>query len=301
MKHAHIISISHLTKHFKDLIAVNDVSMTIHEGDIYGVLGPNGAGKTTTISILLGLVEATRGTVEVLNTPVTPNNNSVLKNVGALIGARPAYFPYLTGYENVKYIADMFGVKEGRVQEVLRFMGIEEAADRLPNLYSTGMKQRLGIAMAIVHKPKLLILDEPTNGMDPPGMIEIRELIKDLAKQGITILLSSHLLHEIEQICNRVAVFNKGKVIAEGTIQELQGNKNNVHIQTTHVEKTLQFLAGIREIAYSKHHNDTIEVQGISSEQLIESLVKHNLTPQQIYLKGNSLEDLFLQLIEEEK
>lgn len=299
MKNPSVITISHVTKHFRHLIAVNDVSMTIHEGDIYGLLGPNGAGKTTTVSILLGLVAATSGTVEVLCKPVTPHNNSVLRHVGALIGARPAYFPYISGYENVKYVADMFGVGKKRVEEVMEFMGIADAGDRLPDLYSTGMKQRLGIAMAIVHKPKLLILDEPTNGMDPPGMIEIRGLIKDLAKQGITILLSSHLLHEVEQVCNRVAVFNHGKVVAEGTIKELQGDSKNIQIHTQHVQKTLQLLSAVQGITCTAKDDGIIEIYGIPSDQLIEALVKHNITPQQVYMKGNSLEDLFLQLIEE--
>lgn len=294
-----VITISHLTKHFKNLIAVNDVSMSINQGDVYGVLGPNGAGKTTTVSMMLGLVEATDGIIEILGDIVTPQNNSILKNVGSLIGARPAYFPYLTGRDNIQYVADMFGVSDNRVEEVLKFMGIADAANRMPDLYSTGMKQRLGIAMAIVHKPKLLILDEPTNGMDPPGMIEIRELIKDLAKQGITILLSSHLLHEVEQVCNRVAVFNKGKIVAEGTLKELQGDTSSVRIKTHHFDKTIQFLSTIPHLHIASHE-DVIEIKGAQSEAIIETLVKHSLTPSEVYTKGDSLEDLFLQLIEQE-
>ncbi len=293
-----IIHISNLTKTFKDIIAVDNVSLTVQEGDVYGVLGPNGAGKTTTVSMLLGLVEATKGEIEVFGKKVTTRNNEILKNVGALVGARPAYFPYLSGKENVEYIANMFGVPQPRVDEVMEFIGIADAGDRMPNKYSTGMKQRLGIAMAIVHKPKLLILDEPTNGMDPPGMREMRELIKTLAQQGITILLSSHLLHEVEQVCNRVAVFNKGKIVADGSMKELQGEKNIVHIHTNHTDKTIHFLQTIPNLEIKQNGNEIIKIKGISSVQLIENLVKNNLTPTQVYTKGNSLEDLFLQLIE---
>ena len=245
-------------------------------------------------------MKADKGTASILGKTISPNNNAVLKHVGALIGAKPAYFPYLTGRQNVEYIADIFGMNNNRVDKILDFMGIAEAADRMPNLYSTGMKQRLGIAMAIVHKPKILILDEPTNGMDPTGMREIRELIKELAKQGITILLSSHLLHEVEQVCNRVAVFNRGKVVAEGSIKELQGNAQVVKIHTSKNKQTINFLNTVPELLIKSLETDSIEVTGLPSDQVIELLVKHNLTPTQVYTKGNSLEELFLQLIENE-
>lgn len=298
MKHSAVIQVSGLTKRYKDVLAVNNVDMTVHSGDIYGVLGPNGAGKTTIISMILGLVHANHGTIHVLGGKVSPNQNSALKKVGALIGARPAYFPYLTARQNVAYIAHMFGVKSNRVEEVLEFMGIADAADRMPHLFSTGMKQRLGIAMAIVHNPKVLILDEPTNGMDPTGMREMRLLIKNLAHRGITILLCSHLLNEVEQICNRVAVFSKGSIVAEGTIQQLQDSNNTVCIQTQHRDKTIAFLQNQYSVTPSVDEQKHIEVQGIESEILIQQLVTHHLPPQQVYIKRNSLEDMFLQLVE---
>ncbi len=295
-----IIKITHLTKTFRAVTAVDDVTLTVNEGDVYGILGPNGAGKTTTISLILALTKATRGEIEVLGKPVTPNNNSILKNVGSLVGDIPAYVPYLTGRQNLLYAARMLGVREQRVDEVLELMDLASAADRKPNLYSTGMKQRLGMGMAIIHHPKLLILDEPTNGMDPAGIKEVRLLVQHLANKGITILLCSHLLHEVEQVCNRVAIFNKGRVIAEGSIGELSRGANTVYITTDHRDATVRLLEDIPGVTIRLSESPAIGVTGIDSRTLIKTLVKHDLTPAEVYRKDNNLEELFLDLISKE-
>ena len=291
-----VITTSDLTKEFKDITAIQEVNLTVHEGDVYGVLGPNGAGKTTTLSIILGLMNATHGTAQVLGKTVSTENNSALLEVGALIGDGPAYFPYFTGRQNVTHVAKRFGMPDSNVADTLKFLGIADAADRMPDLYSTGMKQRLGIAMAIVHNPKILVLDEPTNGMDPSGMREMRTLIRQLAERGITILLASHLLHEVEQVCNRVAVFNHGSIIKEGSLAEFHGASETVCIRTHETKKVAEILKNSRIV-----EPDMLEVTGISSEKVIETLVKHSLTPSEVYIKKNSLEELFLELVEDGK
>jgi ABC-type multidrug transport system ATPase subunit len=298
MNQTTVIKISNLTKQFKNVTAVENISLTVREGDVYGVLGPNGAGKTTTISAILGLLQPTQGNIEVLGEGVTPSNNTVLHNIGALVGDGTAYFPFLTGKQNVVYVAELFNVPLPKVDEVLAQMGIADAGNRYPDTYSTGMKQRLGLAMAIIHDPKVLVLDEPTNGMDPTGMREIRELIKSLAAKGKTIVLASHLLHEVEQVCNRVAVFSKGKIAAEGTIDELRGTGSIVHIRTHHIKESLKLLKSLPNV-HADATEDTIEARGISSSEAMEHLVKHNLTPLEVYTKGDNLEDLFIKLVEQ--
>jgi ABC-2 type transport system ATP-binding protein len=221
MTHEPVVQLHNVTKNFRGVTAVNNVSLSVAAGDVYGVLGPNGAGKTTTIAMILGLVAPTSGTIEVLGQSVTINTTNALQQVGSVVGDRPAYIPYVTGRQNVEYMAKLRQADLTRVDHVLHLMGLTAAADRYPDKYSTGMKQRLGLAMALVHRPQLLILDEPTNGMDPVGMREIRELIKYLAEQGITIIICSHLLPEIEQVCNRVAIFNQGQIVAEQALADL--------------------------------------------------------------------------------
>ncbi len=216
-----ILRLSHLTKHFGDVVAVDHVNLTIEEGELFGFLGPNGAGKTTTISMILGLLYPTEGRVEVMGQEVTPTRTSVLRHVGALVG-EPGFLPYLSGGENLHLLARLHpNVDDSRVEEVLDLVGLREAATRKVKGYSTGMKQRLGLAAALLHRPRLLVLDEPTSGLDPIGMKEMRELLRSLADAGTTIFLSSHLLHEVEQICDRVAILDHGRIVAEGEVKQL--------------------------------------------------------------------------------
>jgi ABC-2 type transport system ATP-binding protein len=195
----------------------------------------------------------------------------------------------------------VLGVKEKRVEEVINLLGIGEVVDRRPGSYSTGMKQRLGMAMAIIHQPKLLILDEPTNGMDPAGIKSIRVLVKNLASQGATILLCSHLLHEVEQVCNRVAIFNKGKVVSEGSLAELQQASNTVCINTLQHDKTVHFLAQFPDIKVLPLKDGKIEIIGIDPQSLMEALVRNGLTPVEVYLRDDSLEELFIELTAKEE
>jgi len=216
-----VIRLRHLTKDYGSLRAVDDLNLEVYSGECFGFLGPNGAGKTTTIGMMLGLVHPTAGSVEILGQPVTPGRTEALRKVGALVGT-PGFYPYLSARQHLRLLARMYDqVTSTRVDDVLTLVGLAADADRPVGTYSTGMKQRLGLAAALLHEPPLLILDEPTNGLDPLGMAEIRVLLRRLVDQGTTVFLSSHLLHEVEQICDRVAILHQGRLLALGAVSEL--------------------------------------------------------------------------------
>lgn len=216
-----IVEIQHLKKKFKKIEAVKDLSLSVCKGDVFGFLGPNGAGKSTTIRIMLDLIRATKGTVKLFGLDLKTNRKKVLKRIGAL-AEKPDFYSYLTGRKNLELVANMIGeVRRAQIDEILEIVRLKERAKDKVKAYSHGMRQRLGIAQALLGNPELIILDEPTTGLDPAGMKEIRELIQDLSQKNITILLSSHLLHEVEQICNRMAVISKGELIVQGSVQQL--------------------------------------------------------------------------------
>lgn len=210
-----------LTRRFGQRETVKRIDLKVPKREIYGFLGPNGAGKTTTIRMLLGLIRASSGDIRILGKDLNKNRMEILKDVGSLVES-PSYYAHLSGYKNLKIVTLMHGIPESRINEVLQWVRLEQAAHRPVKGYSLGMKQRLGIAMALITKPKLLILDEPTNGLDPSGIQEIRELITRLPRDfDITVLLSSHLLSEIEQVATYVGIINHGELIFQGPLQEL--------------------------------------------------------------------------------
>jgi ABC-2 type transport system ATP-binding protein len=218
-----IIQVNHLSKHYNELKAVNDISFTVNQGDVYGFLGQNGAGKSTTIRMLLTLIAPTNGHIELFGMDLKKHRKDILRQIGAVI-ERPDLYKYLTAYENLSLFARMSGIKPDRqkLMAQLEQVGLQERAQSKVKTFSQGMKQRLGIAVALVHDPQLIILDEPTNGLDPQGIADIRNLILLLSKQqGKTILVSSHLLHEIEMTANRMIIIDKGRKIAEGSVKEL--------------------------------------------------------------------------------
>jgi len=223
-----VIQLQHLHKRFGAVQAVRDLSLTVLAGECFGFLGPNGAGKTTTISMILGLLRPTSGQVRVLGEVVTPERTAVLRSVGALVG-KPGFYPYLSARANLRLLARLYPtVDEGRIDEVLAQVGLAQAAERKVKGFSTGMKQRLGLAAALLHRPRLLILDEPTAGLDPIGMAEMRELLRRLTAEGTTVFLSSHLLHEIEQTCNRVGILDRGRLVAQGAVTELLAGRRDL-------------------------------------------------------------------------
>lgn len=217
-----ILYTEHLTKSYKDFKAVNDVSLQIPKGKIYGLLGPNGAGKSTIMKMMLGLIKPTKGEICVDGLRFPKDRLAILSRVGSFIES-PAFYPNLTGEENLEILRRILGLEKESVKEALEIVGLWEFKDRLAKKYSLGMKQRLGLAGALLGRPKILILDEPTNGLDPSGIHEIRELIKSLPqKYDCTILISSHLLSEVERLADEIGILNHGRLLFEGSLLELE-------------------------------------------------------------------------------
>jgi ABC-2 type transport system ATP-binding protein len=242
-----------LTKRYGALTAVDDLNLSVEEGALLGFLGPNGAGKTTTIRVLLGLVLPSEGRVEVLGRPMFESEStsaSALRSVGALI-EEPAAWKWLSGRRNLEYMARAAGpssdrdARLGRIDSVLRLVGLEAAATRKVKAYSQGMRQRLGIAMAMLGEPRVLILDEPTNGLDPSGMREVRVLLRRLADEGTTVFVSSHLLWEVDAMCDRVAVLARGRLVAEGPPGSLRAAGNELRIVVDDDSRARAVLGGI--------------------------------------------------------
>ncbi len=231
------IELKHVTKTYKDITAVDDLSLTVYEGDIFGFLGPNGAGKSTSIRMMLSLVNPTSGYINMFGYDIRTHRYEVLQNIGALI-ERPDFYDYLPARKNLQILGKLSDIKnlDDRIEEVLELTGLSDRADSKVKTYSQGMKQRLGIAQSLLHNPKMIILDEPANGLDPQGQKEMRELIRTINRdKGITILLSSHILSEIEEVANRMVIINKGKSVVEGDVAQLLNESElRVTIEVNH-------------------------------------------------------------------
>lgn len=295
-----ILNIQQLSKSFGSVTAVNNIDLQVQAGEIFGFLGPNGAGKTTTIGMMLGLIQPTSGTINLFGQPITPSQTSPLRQVGSLIGA-PALLPYLSGEENLRLISHLYPeVGEDRITAVLDQVGMTDAAKRKLKTYSTGMKQRLGLAAALLHQPKLIILDEPTNGLDPAGMREVRTLIQQLADSGITIFLSSHLLHEVEQVCERIAVIKLGQIVAQGSVDELLKQPTQVtKLRVPNPVDAKPILETISDVGSVEIKGDYLHITGVSSETAVRHLTQHNIIPSEITTDKSNLENLFLELTQE--
>ncbi len=292
-----ILQTDNLSKRFGAVTAVQSVNLRVRQGEVFGFLGPNGAGKTTTIGMVLGLIHATEGSITLFGHPVTPNQNHALQDVGSLIGA-PALMPYLSARENLQLVARLHPeIANGRVTEILNLVGLTEAADRPVKGFSTGMKQRLGLAAALLHRPALIILDEPTNGLDPAGMREVRTLIRSLADEGTTIFLSSHLLHEVEQVCDRIAVINKGQIVAQGAVTELLSQQGqSVRLQVSDPTRAGELLRDLPEAEEIVINGPFVQVSGISGETAVAHLAQNGIIPNQVVVQESDLESLFLEL-----
>jgi ABC-2 type transport system ATP-binding protein len=303
---APIIKVSNLSKQYRELKAVDDISFTVNAGDIYGFLGQNGAGKSTTIRMLLTLIAPTAGTIELFGKNLFSHRKEVLQQIGAVI-EKPDLYKYLTAYENLSLFAKMSGVAitDKKLKDQLEQVGLSARAHSKVRTYSQGMKQRLGIAIALIHDPQLIILDEPTNGLDPQGIADIRNLVLHLSKhQGKTVLVSSHLLHEIELIANRMLIIDKGKKIMEGTVAELvDPSRTMVHLEVTNPQQVVAWLQNSRWSACLQEHNNHVLLLQLNKPQVPEltaDLVNAGahimaLQPQ------NSLESYFLSLTTENR
>jgi ABC-type multidrug transport system ATPase subunit len=294
-----VLQTHELKKSFRKVHAVDGVSLTVSRGQVYGFLGPNGSGKTTTIGMILGLLHPNAGSVTLFGERVTPSHTRPLQRVGALVGA-PSLVPYLSARRNLELLARLNpGLPPGRVDEILEIVDLSQAADRRAGQFSTGMKQRLGIGMSLLHQPELLILDEPTNGMDPAGMREIRNLLSRLAEQDVTIFLSSHLLHEVEQICDRVGILKAGKIVAEGDVKDLLGKRAVVKVRVTLPTKAvrlLQSLPGCRDI---RPNGAYVTVSGVTSQAVVSHLASNGVVPSEVTTGSSDLESIFLELTED--
>lgn len=295
-----VLEISNLSKSFHRRKAVDDLSFTVNEGEVFGFLGPNGAGKSTTIRLMLALIRPDAGDVHLFGNSVRRQRNRALGGVGALIEA-PDFYGNLSARTNLRILARMEKLPAHRIEEVLEAVRLRDRGDDKVKSFSHGMKQRLGIAQALLSTPGLLVLDEPTTGLDPRGMKEVRLLIRDLAEQGMTIFLSSHLLHEVEQVCTHLAIINQGRLITKGQIADLmhQTNLFTTEIQATPLEKAERILKA-EGFADGLQVADGVLKIRARSEQL--PAVTRSLVEQQVEVQAviprSSLEDYFLSLTE---
>ena len=297
---ASIIQVDNLSKQFKNIHAVDNLSFSVEEGDVYGFLGQNGAGKSTTIRMLLTLIKPTGGDISIFGKNLSTHRNEILRQVGAVI-EKPDLYKYLSAYDNLAIFAKMSGMKPNKIllMEQLKMVGLEERATSKVKTFSQGMKQRLGIAVALVHNPKLIMLDEPTNGLDPQGIADMRNLILHLSREmGKTIVISSHLLAEIELVASRMLIIHKGKKIVEGNVAELlDPSKSLVQIETADDAAAAEKLQYTRWAANTQHTAGHLQLKMNKEEvpQLIADLV--SLQVQVLAVNPmHSLEDYFLSL-----
>jgi ABC-type multidrug transport system ATPase subunit len=296
-----ILEVAHLKKNFGSFVAVDDLSFSVNEGEVYGFLGQNGAGKSTTIRMLLSLITPTSGSIQLFGKSINQYREEILNQMGAVV-EKPDLYKYLSGYENLHLFARMSGklISKAEINNTLALVGLEKRCHDPVRVYSQGMKQRLGIAVALVHDPEFIILDEPTNGLDPQGIADIRNLILMLSKERKkTVLVSSHLLSEIEQIADSMLIINKGRKIVEGKVNELL-NPNNVRLEIV-VDDYLLAKKIIESTRWSKglkHAPDgkiIVETEAAAVGQLNKLLVDNKLNVSSLR-SMNSLEAYFLSL-----
>ena len=292
------ISVTNLSKKYDELFAVNDANFSIPSGSICGFIGPNGSGKTTTIRALLGLISPTSGVVKVLD---STKPNEYLPKIGAMIEG-PSFYPLLTGLANLRVLADLGGIPPKRAEELLRLVGLEDRAKSKFKTYSLGMKQRLGIAAALLPNPELLILDEPTNGLDPNGILEIRNLLKKLAEGGKTIFVSSHLLAELEAICDTVVMIKEGKILYSGSAIDLVGGKDSgsIFIEPEYAVDLTRLVKLLEAGGYEfKVLGSEIEVKGSTniSPHLNRLAFDNGITLKRISERKATLEETFFEMV----
>jgi len=310
-----IISTSRLTKVFGNLVAVNDLHLQVMRGDVFGFLGPNGSGKTTTIRMLLGLIRPTAGRAILFGMDNAYQLPAILQRIGAIV-EMPIFYPYLSGLDNLRVIAAASGMVSGpandnRLAEVLEIVELRSYEKLAYRKYSLGMKQRLGIAAALLTDPELVLLDEPTNGLDPAGVFEIRQLIQRLSSLGKTIFISSHILYEIQQVCNRVAILQKGNLVKQGNVNELMRKSEMIEIRLDREDETLyaqnilqqaqtQGAGWITQVRIERNRQNQslllIDAPIAHSSEVNALLARQNLFAAELHPREGSLEEVFLQL-----
>ena len=296
-----IIEIKGLTKKFKDVKAVDELSLNVNKGDIFGFLGPNGAGKSTTIRMLLTLIRPNEGTIKLFGKSLNEERALILRDVGAIV-EKPDFYNYLSAYKNLEILGRISGreVSSKKIMEILEIVGLKERRTSKVKTYSHGMKQRLGIAQALLHDPELIILDEPTTGLDPQGMKEIRDLIIHLRdEKNKTIFLSSHLLSEVEQIANRMIIINKGKTVVEGFVRDLLNSTElKVTIEVDKIDSAKQLISQSRwadKIESIKNNKLILNLPSQQIAELNKYFVENNISVSAV-IPTRSLEEYFLKI-----
>lgn len=291
-----ILSINNLTKKFGHLTAVNDLSFTIKKGNVYGILGPNGSGKSTTLGIVLNVVNKTTGDFSWFEGKTTTHN--ALKKVGAII-ERPNFYPYMTANQNLKLVCKIKGVDHSKIDEKLEIVGLLDRKNSKFRTYSLGMKQRLAIASALLNDPEILILDEPTNGLDPQGIIQIREIIRKIASNGTTILLASHLLDEVEKVCSHVVVLRKGQKLYSGRVDEMISSHGFFELKCDDTTKLISILETNPAISNIKTENGLVTAflnQPVEASAFNKNLFDNGIMLSHLVKRKESLEEQFIQL-----
>lgn len=299
-----IIEINSLTKDFKDLRAVNSLNLNVFEGDVFGFLGPNGAGKSTTIRMLLSLIKPTEGSIKLFGKTLEKNRIDILKRIGAIV-EKPDFYGYLSAYKNLEILGKISGkeISKNRIMEVLELVGLSKRYKSKVKTFSHGMKQRLGLGQALLHNPDLIILDEPTTGLDPQGMKEIRDLILHLSKvEKKTIFLSSHILYEVELVANRMIIINKGTTKVEGYVKDLlNAKKLKVSIEVNDEEKTTNLLTNSQWINKLESQAKTVFIFSLENDEIAalnRYLVENGIAVSAV-IPTRSLEEYFLKITDE--
>lgn len=296
----YIVETRNLKKEFKDFKAVKGIDLNVKEGTIYGFLGPNGAGKSTSLRMILGLIKPSEGDAFIFSKNIKDSREEILKNVGALIES-PSYYGHLTAGENLEITRRILNLDKAEITRVLDLVGLSNVKNKKVKEFSLGMKQRLGIAQALMGSPKLIILDEPTNGLDPSGIQEIRELIKSLAKkENITVIISSHILSEIELMADEVGIIKKGELIYQGTIENLRRNKDsNIIVEVSDKKLAMDILKKRNYRVSENNHQLVVKADGLSASRLCRELVLAGIDVNYLSEEEKSLEDIFLNLTKE--
>ncbi|MCP1312200.1 ABC transporter ATP-binding protein [Paenibacillus tyrfis] len=290
-----ILETKRLSKQFKSFAAVKGVDLQVRPGEVYGFLGPNGAGKTTTIRMLLGLIRPTQGEVRVFGQDLARHRLDILRRVGSLVES-PSYYGNLSAYDNLEITRKLLGARKTDIDKVLETVRLSEWRNKKVKTFSLGMKQRLGIAQALLGNPMLLVLDEPTNGLDPAGILEIRELIARLPEErGLSVLVSSHILNEIELIASRVGIIYKGELLFQGSLQELrEQNKTMLRIDAAPLVEAGNFLLARGHQVEKRHNSLYVDMSRTNAARLNRDLVTAGFDVSHVSENTPSLEDIFL-------